>query len=112
MADEQNSARKRAMVAVLWPNERDYAGFVAISADYMPPTVAEFRANLVNRAASKGFTEAQFIKIAGNANELARWCRDNGCPVDTNARAAYAALLVKAAHESREKNRAGGRRDN
>lgn len=112
MADEQNSARKRAMVAVLWPDERDYAGFVAISADYMPPTVAEYRAKLLFRAANEGFTESQFVKIAGNADELARWCRDHGRPVDTKARADYAALLVKAAHEGREKDRTGGRRDN
>jgi len=112
MADEQDSAHKRAKVAVFWPDERDYAGFLAISADYMPPTVAEYRAKLLSRAADKGFTEAQFVKITGNADELARWCRDHGRPVDTDARADYAAKLIKTAIERREKDRAGGRSNN
>jgi len=112
MAHKQHNTRQAAMVAVLWPDERDYAGFVAISADYMPPTVAEYRAKLLFRAADKGFTESHFVKIAGDANELARWCRDHGRPVDTHARAEYVALLVKTAHERSQKDRAGGRRDN
>ena len=112
MTDDQNYPRKVIMIPVLWTDEGNYARFCAISTDFMPPTLAEFRQAVLRRVAEKGLAEADLIKIEFNPDELARWCRAHGRPVDTHARAHYAALMVKDALDGADKNRTGGRGDN
>ena len=111
MADNQNHTRKMILIPALWPDDGNYARFCAISADFMPPTLAEFRQTVLRRIAEKGLSEVDLVKIEFDPDELARWCRANGRAIDTKARADYAASIVKAALDGADKNRASGRRD-
>ena len=112
MEGDKDRTGKPLLVAALWPDEGNYARLCVISADYMPPTLAEFQATLFRRIAEKGLADANLVKVEFNPDELVRWCRDQGRPIDTKAREAYAAINVAAALERTERNRASGQRDN
>lgn len=110
MADDKDVAGKPTVVAVLWPDESNYARLCAISADYMPPTLAEFHTELALRAAARDLTAADFFRITFDPDELARWCRENGRPIKTEDREAYAKFLFEQALERAKEQRASRRR--
>lgn len=98
-------------VAVLWPNEANYARLVAISDDWMPPTVADYRSALLRRAELRGWTEANFLKVDFDPDVLATWCRQNFGAVNADSRSAYASFIGKLQFERTEEHRASGRSD-
>lgn len=112
MADNDDVPGKPVVVAVLWPDESNYARLCAVSTDQLPPTLAEFRHQMALRAVARQLTEADFFRITFDPDELARWCRASGRAVNSEDREAYAAALFHAALERAKRERSSRRRDN
>ncbi|OYW50742.1 MAG: hypothetical protein B7Y36_18850 [Novosphingobium sp. 28-62-57] len=98
-------------VAVLWPDEANYARLVAISDDWMPPSLADYRGALLRRAELRGWTEADFLKVDFDPDVLASWCRENFGTVNADSRSAYASFIGKLQFERTEENRTSRRSD-
>lgn len=87
---------------VLWPSEKDYPRFVAVSDDSPVATYAEFVARAqphVDALRSQGFN---IIIVEPDIDQMADWCRANFGQVNTTARAAFAAFV--ALNEPTEKD--------
>ncbi len=79
---------------MLWPSEKNYARFVAVSEGSVLTDYREFLAaaqELLEQARAAGLNVA---KVDPDPDQMAAWCRANFGHVKSNARAAYAAHVV------------------
>ncbi|NKI99612.1 hypothetical protein [Novosphingobium sp. SG707] len=98
---------KKFAIAVLWPTEGNYDRLCAISADYMPPTLAEYRQAVSRRMALAGLTEIDVMKVEFDPDALQSWCVAQSTPVNSAARSEFAAFLGMKLHETAEIHRTG-----
>lgn len=80
--------------AILWPSEENYPAFVAACDGGVLQTYAEFVAvaqPMLEGMLERGHTVA---KVDPDIDEMVEWCRANFGNVKSNARAAYAAMVV------------------
>lgn len=85
--------------AFCWVEREDYPRFVAVSADRMPATYDDWLRRVEPRVEQLKATGSEPIKVSVDPDAMAAWCRGNGRKVDTNGRAAYAAMLALRRHD-------------
>jgi hypothetical protein len=80
--------------AVLWPSEDKYPAFIAVCDDGVLQTYAEFvgvAEPMVEEMLARGL---KVSKVDPDLHEMVAWCRANFGNVKSNARAAYAGMVV------------------
>lgn len=82
-------------VAVLWPDESNYARFLEISGGELAPTVERYKASAdktLKEAERRGVT---VHRVSFDPDKLAEWARREGRPVDAEARQLFAVMLAR-----------------
>jgi len=85
-------------LAVLWPDEGNYARFVEISEGQFAPTVEGYKATAeatLKYAERKGVT---VHRVPFDPEELAQWAHRAGRAVDAEARTTFAVMLARKAN--------------
>lgn len=79
---------------ILWPSKENYPRFVEVCDGSVQPAYDHFVAvaqPIFDRMRASG---AQVTLVDPNPDEMAAWCRSNFGHVNSNARAAYAAVVA------------------
>ena len=83
-------------IGVAWFSAEDWSALLAASADRanLPETFAEFEALAEGKMAGFAARGVHLDRVVISVPALVRWCSATGRPVDANARAAFAAILL------------------
>ena len=89
------------IIALAWFAREDYDAMKKVSDDELPDTFDEWEADMTQRMAGfKGIGVALERVIVGSA-KLKAWADENGLPVNTATRAAYAGTVFELQSQER-----------
>lgn len=94
-----------AGLATLWPSPENYARFKEICDDQIHETYEDYVASAGKKLGELEKRGVVFQRIGFDPDELAAWCRAEFGKVNSESRAAYAAVLAAQQDNARDGNR-------
>ncbi|MCK1693678.1 hypothetical protein [Bradyrhizobium sp. 144] len=87
-------------VAVAWMRKEDWPRWLAIDPNFQPDY--DHWLKRMNAAVQRLEAEGKLCeKVEIDPDEFLDWCRLNGCKVEPNSRATYAAQILAKRHDAR-----------